>query len=203
MLNHYRAIIWDMGGVLLHEVDQQPRWALAEKYNLDLEQLYRLVFSSESTRKATNGEISSDEHWHTIGATLGIPQEEMDDFQRVFWSGDSIDNQLISFIMKLKPDYKIGLLSNAWSDARQTFTEKFDIMRLFDQSIISAEIGLSKPDPAIYHAMLEMLGVSPSEAIFVDDLQENIDAANRLGITGVRFITADQAISEVKNHLRG
>ena len=62
MLNHYRAIIWDMGGVLLHEVDQQPRWALAEKYNLDLEQLYRLVFSSESTRKATNGEISSDEH---------------------------------------------------------------------------------------------------------------------------------------------
>jgi len=199
--NHYKAIIWDMGGVLLHEADPQPRLRLAKKYDLDLDALYRLVFSSESTRKATNGEISSEAHWAEIGRQLGIPEADMDEFQRIFWSGDRIDDQLITFIKDLKSDYKIGLLSNAWSDARQTFTEKFDILRLFDQSIISAEIKLAKPNPDIYKRMLEMLVVAPTEAIFVDDMQENIDAATELGITGVKFVDAEQAIAEVKAHL--
>jgi HAD superfamily hydrolase (TIGR01509 family) len=64
-------------------------------------------------------------------------------------------------------------------------------------SIFSAEVSLAKPDPRIYHLILDKLGVEASQAIFVDDFQANVDAANALGMHGVSFKNSLQARQDV------
>ncbi len=201
MPGEIKAVIWDMGGVLLQEVDRAPREKLAERYRIALKDLYDLVFQSRSAQLAGVGRITEEEHWQHVGSTLGILSTDLQEFQLLFWSGDRVDPVLHDFIRGLRGRYQTALLSNAWSGTRKALVDYYDCLDIFDQVIISAEIKLAKPDPAIYQEMLTLLGIEPRQAIFVDDLQENIDVANRLGIYGIRFLNSNQAIEEVKKAL--
>jgi len=201
-MNHdIRAVIWDMGGVLLQEVDPAPRAKLAEEYKINLSDLREQVFVSSSARLAGLGQITEEEHWLHVARTFGIPQEELARFQLRFWAGDRVDPLLSDFISGLRGRYQIALLSNAWSNTRRALDEYYNCLGLFDQIIISAEVKMAKPDPAIYHEMLHRLDVAPKQSIFVDDLQENIDTANLLGIHGVLFVNSTQVIEDVKKLL--
>jgi HAD superfamily hydrolase (TIGR01509 family) len=66
--------------------------------------------------------------------------------------------------------YRTGLLSNFWDSARQFWAEVYPFVENFDDIIISAEVGLMKPDPRVYHLAARRLGVVPAETLFVDDL---------------------------------
>lgn len=197
MVTRIKAVIWDMGGVIFRTEDETSKDALAKKYGLTLDDLYRLVFASDSANQATMGVINEAQHWETIGAKFNISGNELDSFQEKFWDGDMVDRDLIAFIGSLKEKYITGLLSNAWSGARSILTDQYQCLDVFDYSAFSCEFGLAKPDPAIYQKFLGMLKVEPQEAIFVDDLQKNIDAANQLGIHGIRFRDAQQAKLDV------
>jgi putative hydrolase of the HAD superfamily len=109
-----------------------------------------------------------------------------------------VDATLIEFIQSLRPAYKTALLSNAWTGMRKALEEYYNCLWAFDAVIISAEVRLAKPDPAIYKLMLDQLQIAPQEAIFVDDLIENIQAACDLGIHGIHFRNTDQAVTEVR-----
>lgn len=199
--NGIKAIIWDMGGVLLSEWDPAHRQQLAVQWGIPLEQLNRLVFQSESARLAAVGAISEEQHWEWIGKQVGVPLAGLDDFQLKFWAGDRIDPDVSDFIASVRENYTIALLSNAWTGTRKILDEYYNCLGLFHHVIISAEVKLAKPDPAIYRLMLDQLQVDPGESIFVDDLQENIDAAIRLGIHGIRFHNARQAVAAVREFL--
>jgi HAD superfamily hydrolase (TIGR01509 family) len=74
------------------------------------------------------------------------------------------------------------------------------MLDIFDVTIFSAEVGLAKPDPRIYQLVLDKLGVKAGQAIFVDDFQANVDAANSLGIHGVSFknsLQTRQAVMQI------
>jgi putative hydrolase of the HAD superfamily len=73
------------------------------------------------------------------------------------------------------------LLSNSWGNTypRELFAE------LFDHVVISGEVGLRKPDPAIFEHALELIGLPAGECAFIDDIDHNVRAAERLGIVGV------------------
>jgi glucose-1-phosphatase len=196
-----KAVIFDMGGVILRSEDPLPRKSIAEKYTLTPESIYQLVFSTESAKLATIGKITEREHWKAIGKKLGIDGVELINFEEQFWSGDQLDAELISFIGNLKPKFHTGLLSNAWSGARKYLTEIKPCMHVFEFSLFSFEVGLAKPDPDIYLTLLNRMGVTPNQAIFVDDVLENIAAANALGIHGIQFINSEQAQRDVSNLL--
>ena len=59
-------------------------------------------------------------------------------------------------------------------------------------------MGLVKPDPAIYHLILRKLGVAAQEAVFVDDFIENIVGAEQLGLHAIRFVSAQQAMADLR-----
>jgi HAD superfamily hydrolase (TIGR01509 family) len=65
--------------------------------------------------------------------------------------------------------------------------------------VISAEIGLAKPDLAIYHWVINELGVKPAKAVFVDDFLHNIEAAWVVGMHGIHFRSPDQALGELRS----
>lgn len=192
-----KVVIWDMGGVILRSEDKTPRKKLAEQYGLTLDEIYTLVFNSESANLATLGRINETEHWKQVGRSLKITGEVLQEFQDQFWAGDRLDQDLIDYIKSLQSSCKTALLSNAWSGAREVLTNHKPCMDAFQYSIFSCEVGLAKPDPAIYNKILGLTEVEPAGAIFVDDVQVNIDAANDVGIHGVRFFNSAQAREDV------
>ena len=68
---------------------------------------------------------------------------------------------------------------------------------LFDHVISSRDVGLIKPDPAIYRALLVRLNAQPHEVVFVDDLAGHVEAATACGLTAIRFETSNQVLAEL------
>jgi HAD superfamily hydrolase (TIGR01509 family) len=195
-----RAVYFDLGGVIVRTGDREPRTKLAERLGMSYEELAKAVFENESSLRASLGAISPQEHWADVIQRLGLPPSEADSVRQEFFAGDTLDLDLINFLRSLRPKYRIGLLSNAWSDMREyLISQKID--DAFDQLIISAEVGIMKPDARIYQLALEKLGVTPDQAVFVDDSIVNIEGARAVGMYAIQFTRPDQTVEELKKLL--
>ncbi len=196
-----RAVIFDMGGVLVRTGNHTPRAELARRFGLTYEQIDELVFNSQTAFQAAIGDLDVDRHWESVCSSLGAPLSEMPAIREAFWGGDHIDAVLVDYIRSLRPRYKTALLSNAWNDARRTAQEKWKILDAFDVILFSAEVHLMKPDARIYQMAIKALEVAPQEAVFVDDFPENVEAARLAGLQAIRFDNTQQAIEELKQLL--
>ena len=188
-----RAIIWDLGGVLVRTEDRTTRQRLAARVGLTYEELGHLIFDSPSAGLATLGKITTQAHWEAVRAALKLPLDEFPTVPDEFWGGDRLDIELVDYIRSLRPRYKTGLLSNAWDELRGLLVHKWQIDDAFDQIVISAEVGVAKPDPRIYRMTLDMLGVEPAEAVFIDDFAENLESARAMGLHTIHFQRPEQA----------
>jgi putative hydrolase of the HAD superfamily len=196
----FRAVCFDLGGVIVRTGNREPRTKLAQRLGMSYEELARVVFENESSARASLGAISTEEHWAAVIQRLGLPPAEADTVRHEFFAGDILDLDLIDFLRSLRPTYRTGLISNAWSDLRDYIvSQKID--DAFDYMIISAEVGIMKPDARIYQLALEKLGVAPAEAIFVDDFAVNIEGARAVGMYGIQFTQPDKALEELKQLL--
>ena len=195
-----RAAFFDLGGVIVRTEYQAPRERLAERLNTTYEDLYKIVFESDTCRKASLGAISTDEHWAAITRRLGRPVSESSTIRAEFFAGDVIDRTLLAFIRSLRPNCKTGVISNAWPDMRDYLAEnKSD--DAFDVLVISAEVGIMKPDPKIFHLAVEKFQVKTEEAVFVDDMLPNVEAARRLGMQGILFQNTEHTLKKLKQIL--
>jgi putative hydrolase of the HAD superfamily len=108
---------------------------------------------------------------------------------------------LIDLLRSIQPQTKTGLISNAWSGMRQYIRDhKFE--DAFTAMVISAEVGVVKPDAKIYQIALEQLGVSPSEAVFVDDFIENVKGAQAVGMSAIHFKDSAATITQLRTFLK-
>jgi len=196
-----KAVIFDLGGVILRTEYDSPRHHLAEKLGVEYEDLLRAVFQSESCQLASLGRISANEHWVNVTRLLKRPPTDIDLIRGEFFAGDMIDRNLLDFIRSLRPRYKTGLLSNAWSDLREyTRANHFD--DAFDDMTISAEMGVVKPEADAYKTSLKQLSVEPEESVFVDDFIENVKGARAVGMIAVHFKGVDELMKELHGHIQ-
>jgi epoxide hydrolase-like predicted phosphatase len=199
--NRIKAIAWDMGGVILRTEDPNPREKWARRFGISLTALTDFVFGNDISRQASVGEKPTSAIWEYVANHFSLTPQDRELFEQDFWMGDRIDEELLEFIESLRKDHITALLSNAWGDARQTIGDRYPHWNRFDVSIFSAEVKMAKPDPKIFHYLLNTLRIRPQEAIFVDDMPENVSAANALGINGVCFLDTRQTILEIKKLL--
>jgi HAD superfamily hydrolase (TIGR01509 family) len=200
-MGEIRAVIFDFGGVLVRMIDDRPRLALAKQLGVPLSRIDDLVFFSESAQRASRGEINVGMHWEAVRNALGISPQDMPRFLEQYWSADDVSWDLLDYIRTLRPHYKVGLLSNAWDDLRQTMHNRWNIDGLFDELIISAEVGLVKPDPRVFQLAVGRLEVLPSEALFIDDMSVNVEAARREGLEAIQFSNTQQTITDIRKFL--
>ncbi len=193
-----KALFFDLGGVLLRTQNRSIREKLGQEFGMTYDQIDSFVFESQSSKLASIGRISEDEHWMDVTRRLGLDASHMPRLRDTFFAGDVLDMELVNFLRQSRGTYKTGLISNAWSGLRPwILREKFD--DAFDHMVISAEAGFAKPDPRIYQLAMEKLGVLPEESIFVDDVQKNIDAANNLGMKGILFKDSHTTWDQIHN----
>jgi len=198
-----KAVIFDLGGVIVRTEYQAPRQHLAESFGMDYDDIDKVVFGggpNGSAARASIGEITEEQHWLNVMKVLKQPASEYERIREEFFAGDVIDIAIIDFLRSIKPNYKTGLISNAFSGLRDyIMREKFD--DAFHHMVISAEVGVAKPDAKIYHIALEQLQVQPDEAIFIDDFYENIEACEKLGMKGIHFKDSQSALEQLKQLL--
>ncbi len=187
-----KAIVFDFGGVLLRTQDFNVREQLAARLNMDRHELEEFIFGGESGDKAQRGEISTRQHSENLRYQLGFTPQDFQAMLDEFFSTDKLDESLVDYVRWLHKSYKTALLSNSTDDLRQRIAEKWHFEDAFDLMIISAEVGVAKPDPRIFQLALNKLNVLPAEAIFVDDFQRNIEAALAAGMHAIRFQTVEQ-----------
>jgi HAD superfamily hydrolase (TIGR01509 family) len=181
-----RAVYFDLGGVLLRTEDLEPRRRWEARFGLPDWGLAKLVFDSHAAQRATLGQAKVEDIWAEAGKKLALGPEELDTLQKDFWAGDRWDEDLLAFIRSLRPRIRTGLISNAWADVRQASQAHVN-EGAFDLIMYSAEECVMKPEAEIFRRALQRLGVAADEAIFVDDVLENVEAARALGMHGVHF----------------
>jgi len=195
-----RAVFFDLGGVILRTEYQAPRQQLAERLGMEYDDLDRIVFNSESGMQAATGAITSQQHWEAVMKRLKRPLEELESIRDEFFAGDIIDRDIVNFLRSLRGTHKTGLISNNWSDLRDYLVRE-KIIDAFDHIIISAEVGVAKPEPKIFRIALEQAGVKPEEAVFVDDFYVNIEGCEKVGMRGIYFKDAQTAMQQLKDLL--
>lgn len=199
--NAVSAIIWDLGGVILRTMDTSPREKWESRFNMEPWDLAKLVYANEVSAKASTGAASVDQIWKHVQNQLALADQELDKLKRDFFSADEIDQELISFIRKLKSQWKSGMITNAWPEMRHYIEDVWKISDAFHHIVISAEVGLVKPDPAIYQLALRQMNVAPEEAVFIDDFVENVEGAQAVGMTAIHFHSADEVKGELSDLL--
>ena len=196
-----RAVIWDMGGVIVRTVDPVPREQLAQKFGYSSQGLEELLYGGTSGERCQRGEIPYEDHMMIVREKLGLSPEEMKTFTDQFWAGDRLENDLVNYIRTLKKKYKIGLLSNAFPTLRK-WLDNSDIFKdVFDKVVISSEQGIVKPDSRIYHLALQELEIQPDEAVFIDDTPRNVTGAIQIGMHAIQFHDPAQIKAELDEFL--
>ena len=194
--SRFRAVFFDFGGVLTTSVwDSFAAFLRSEGLEPDkIKKLFRHDPEAlADLRGLETGELTEGEFETKFGRRLGLkdPEGLIDSM----FAGMQPDTAMVAAVKELREAGLLtGLISNSWS------TSHYDrqlLKELFDTAVISAEVHMHKPQPEIYLLATERLGVEPEECIFVDDLRENCEGAEAVGMTAVRHQTASETIARL------
>lgn len=205
--NHsIKALILDFGGVLVTMPHDSPSARrLAAQLRLEPAQLMDALLGSGDWNRALVGQISAEEYDRRTHARFGLPYDAGQPSLIFRWFADeTLSHDLLDLAGSLRrpPEFRVAVLSNASTDLEEAILDhKLGILDRFDLVVNSAREGIMKPDPAIYQRTLSRLGVAPQEAIFVDDMPENVAAAASLGIHAIHFRDQSQAIAAIRQRL--
>jgi putative hydrolase of the HAD superfamily len=194
------AIVLDVGGVILRTEDRSGRQMLEIKYDLAPGGSEALVFNSVPAAQSTIGKVGQDQIWQNIANELNLTPAELNDFKHTFWQGDQIDIELIKYLEQQRGLFTTALLSNAWVGMREILADQYQIVegKTVDHILISAELGVAKPDQRIYHILASTINCQFDTILFVDDFIENIVAANELGIQTIHYQPGMDLISHIQ-----
>ena len=194
-----KAVLFDIGGVLWHPKPPPLREKWAARCGLSVEAFDQIVYESEWGSQALVGSISAEQMWENIGKQLGLSYAETCVLEKEYWTG-TWDTALLDYCRTQKPKYKMGIISDAESNAREMVSAWVN-ETLFDTMVFSAELGVCKPNPPIFHHALEQLGVGASEAVFIDDRVSNIDGAKSLGIHTIHYQSRGQVLIALNQYI--
>ncbi len=182
-----KGFIFDFGGVIVRTEDHAPRHAWDVRLGLPVGSVERAVHHSDIWIQAQLGRISYDDYWRGVAEILYMRNDDIAELRTDYFSGDRLNYRLINVIRELRAkEYPIALLSNE-SPQLEARLHELEIHDLFEPVLISAQIGVMKPDTTAYRIALRELGTAPQETVFVDDALSNIRGAQALGIHAILF----------------
>lgn len=195
-----RTVIFDIGGVLVHTVDRSRQQTWEQRLGLAEGALESTIWQMPVSLAANVGQASRAAVWAEAARRFSLNAADVAALEEDYFSGGVWNDRLIDYARSLRVRYTTGLISNAWPDAREAIKAHVNDTQFHDL-IFSAEVGLAKPDRRIYELALERLRAQPAEAIFIDDVLGNVEAAQAIGMAGIRFENTEQTIAEIERRL--
>ncbi len=196
-----KAIIFDFGGVLYKLPDRSRMRRWQKLLNLkDEEALTALIAQPNELAlmmDVLTGRVPEEEMWAGLAKRFHIRPELMNRIRRASMSKRQLNRELADYLSSLRGRFTTVILSNAGTASRAMFSDVYGLDKISDLMVISAEEGVAKPDEKIYQITLDRLGIEPQEALFLDDMIENVESARSLGMHAVHFENNEQAKEEV------
>lgn len=176
----FGGVIWDMHWDACRELEQE--------HGLPRGTVFETLYRSEAWRAIERG--NGDRQAWLEGAHRAMEERAGRPLPRLHerWRArQHLIQENVALIRALRPPYRTAILSNADISLRARLQEDLGIHDLFDAIICSAEVGLAKPDPAVYRLAADRLGLAAEACLFVDDYEPNVRAAEEVGMRGVLY----------------
>jgi len=210
----FKAAIFDLGGVMTEPLfrnrgDVDPQYfSLIAFFLNEFRDVYHLPTGAHDLHLLEIGKLSDDEFFDRMCRRYAEAGHEPIDprvAQRVvFGRGFVASTAMIDAVRQVKgAGYRTALLTNVSRDGESLWRGLIPVEDLFDVVIDSSRVGLRKPDPAIYLLTCERLGVDPSDCLFIDDLECNVEAARDLGMQAIQCLEPVDVADDVVRLLVG
>lgn len=186
-----KVIVFDYGEVISVTPSEADRAALVELAGGEAEVFWPAYWRHRNA--LDQGTMSIQQYWRGIEGALGENWADAKIHQ--LWLADfrswlSIDHETLQVLLDLRDGgTRLALLSNAGRDFGSYFRHG-TLGDLFEQVFVSGELGTIKPSPEIFRHVLDELGVTAAQTVFVDNKEENVQGAEALGIAGHVYTTA-------------
>lgn len=189
-----QAVIFDCFGVLYNDAYKEFFAAYGPKMG-GREGYYRgLGYQVDA------GLLDEDVFYRELEAASGQPFAEI---KADMNDTSHLNRRVVDIVRRLKPHFKIGMLSNSERHSLQKFLENGNIGHLFDVVIASSETGYAKPDPEIFQLAVRELNLKPEEILFIDDGAHNVRGAEAVGLKALLYTSAPALDADLKTVLPG
>lgn len=184
-----KALIFDFFGVISSEV--APFW-----FRDHISQSEKRVLEEKYVRPADRGQLSQEDLFKSLGEISNVAPKEI---EADWLSRAHINVDVVEYIRELKDQYRLGLLTNAFSPFFATVLERSNAKDLFEVIVMSGETGYVKPEPEMYQMILQKMEVSPEEALMIDDNPANVEGAKRIGMDGFIYSSLQGLREKIEN----
>lgn len=188
MMRDIRCVLFDIGGVL---VDWHMSWITTEiskRFEINEDILANAFF--RHLPALDSGRINEKAFWQSIAgdvnsAPLHASTESL--WDTYFRKNAKPNRNVIDLAKSMrKSSYTLGIISNI-EQITHGIVDDWSILDDFEHKFMSYQIGFSKPDPRIYEHVIERLAFEPSQMLFIDDKETNVNAAKEFGINAIHF----------------
>lgn len=198
MNNNIQAIVFDIGNVL---VTFRPQEFLHELYRDSAKEdaCYSLIFRSPEWEALDHGTLSAEEAKSILKDRAPALSAELDRFFENWLDMFRPIEATIQLLQPLKErGYKLYILSNIIRETHQGLRSRYTFLDEFDGVVASCEVGSAKPEPEIYHYLLQTYRLDAKECLFIDDMPANIAGAQAAGIPTIQFESPAQLTASFK-----
>ncbi|MGB3779099.1 MAG: HAD family phosphatase [Tunicatimonas sp.] len=184
----YDTVIFDLGGVL---IDWNPEYLYRKIFNDEKQMQHFLTevchgaWNKEQDRGRLFVEAVRErtERFPEHAANIRAYHERWDEML----GGAIEENVAVLEDLRQRPDIHLYAITNWSAETFPVAQQRFPFLGYFEDTVVSGELKLVKPDPKIYQTLLDRQPIVPEQAIFIDDVQENVVGAEALGIRGIHL----------------
>ncbi|HVM75845.1 MAG TPA: HAD family phosphatase [Candidatus Saccharimonadales bacterium] len=196
-----RAVVLDYGEVLCRRPKAQIFARMAKLFRMQPAEYFEAYIASRGPYD--QGVVGPEEYWRGFAGRSGVSADEATIAQLREWDTEmwgDVSEEMTDWVARLdEAGMKTALLSNMQHDMAAYARKNFAWLRHIDEQVLSCEVGLIKPDPAIFHLTAERIGVQSEEVLLVDDREANVASAKGTGMAGIRFQNVGQLREELED----
>lgn len=193
-----KYVIFDIGGVVLNF---KPREVIAEAFpNHDVEQVLYSTYRSPDWARFDKGTISDAGLIQNIATSINASPKQVAHFIELTKQAWFPNLKTIELIEELHAQgITLYALTNMPASLQQYFQERYKFWDYFNAIFVSADLHMVKPDQKIYSYFLQQTGINATEAVFIDDREENLKTAQEFGINTIQFKCAESCKQSLYN----
>lgn len=200
-MKEIKNIIFDMGNVLL-QFDPYVSLNIYCENEEEKEMIYKELFKGPEWIMGDEGKITNGQRYELVKQR--IPERLHQTLKLVVENWDMcmkpVEGALDFYQQVKEKGYRTFILSNACNRFYHFFPKFYDL-KSFDGVVVSSEVKMIKPNPAIYECILEKYHLNPEECLFLDDVEANIEAARAVGMKGIVFKDNYEEVKEFLGYL--
>ncbi|VHO04729.1 HAD family phosphatase [Candidatus Rhabdochlamydia sp. T3358] len=192
-----KATIFDFGGVVLDFPPTGIENFVSNSLNISMDLVKKTLFPTGG--ELIEGKVLENTFWENYAHLVQrvLPSDWEEQLREFFSKNAHVNSKVIQIAQALKEKgFLLPLLSNI-SPFQVKIFKNLNYFIPFDPLLFSCEIGFKKPDPRIFKFLLEKMDLEPQECLFIDDDEQNVNAANNLGLNGIQFQSVQKLICDL------